>query len=130
VRDISGAPIRFTGSSRTAVWVSTTLTALVKAHASWAFQCRADRHVQPDPATGEHLDRCAGHSRTRLTLDDGKTAMQIHWDEAADTFSLVARLASFAPGSPQPIETESAFLDLASASMVGSGPTGQCVTSS
>jgi CSLREA domain-containing protein len=64
----------------------------------------------------------------RLTVDNGQTAMQIHWDEAANTFGLAGRPTGFAPGSVQRLETEWAFLDLATASVVGSGPTGPSVT--
>jgi parallel beta-helix repeat protein len=64
----------------------------------------------------------------RLTLENGQTAMQLHWDEAANTLSLPGHAGAFAPGSPGRLETEWASLDLGSASVVGTGPTGPSVT--
>ncbi len=67
-----------------------------------------------------------------------KTALWVHWDEAANTFricesgkkktSVVDCTSPAAPGSAVIMEGDSAQIDLAHASVIGSGPTGQSVT--
>jgi len=70
-----------------------------------------------------------------------KTALLVHWDEAANTFSLCEGnrkgaksdesldcTAGALPGSGEVLQTESAQLYLAGTSVVGSGPTGRTVT--
>jgi CSLREA domain-containing protein len=60
--------------------------------------------------------------------DDSGTAIQVHWDQASNTFSLAGQPASFAPGTPGRLETEWAVFDPTAARVVGSGPTGPSVT--
>lgn len=70
-----------------------------------------------------------------------KVEFLVHWDEAANTFTVCegsgkakdypANLSctqGAAPGSPDVLETSSARLFLADSSVVGSGPTGRSVT--
>lgn len=64
----------------------------------------------------------------RLVVDGGATALQLHWDDASKTFGLAGQGHAFAPGSPNRLETEWAWVDLAGVSVVGSGPTGPSVT--
>jgi len=75
-----------------------------------------------------HVWRNLASIDVRLTTETGQNAFEIHWDEAANTFNLVGKSDAVAPGSNRQFESEWVSLDLATASVVGSGPTGPSVT--
>jgi hypothetical protein len=65
--------------------------------------------------------------------DEQGTILQVHWDQPANTFTLVdpdrGEFGSAAvPGEPGRLETSAAALSLAQSSIIGSGPTGPSVT--